>query len=84
MWLQETVLRRDMHLNAPKMAGHMTPTLPNFAPPVSALVTAANLNVIKAPTLRSAAQIRPIVDWQENTSHRIASQPTFARCQQRR
>jgi glutamate decarboxylase len=52
-WLRDSVLRREMHLDAPKMAGHMTPTLPPFTPALAALVTAANCNTVKVETAKA-------------------------------
>lgn len=52
-WLSGTVLAREMHLSSPTMAGHMTTTLPPYIAPMSALITSANLNVVKVETAKA-------------------------------
>ncbi|CAJ1337234.1 unnamed protein product [Effrenium voratum] len=49
-WLREEVLEKELALNSPHYVGHMATTLPEYMPEMARLVTAANLNLVKAET----------------------------------
>lgn len=46
--MREEVLEKERALNSPHYVGHMATTLPEYMPEMARLVTAANLNLVKA------------------------------------